>query len=158
MAVWLLLLRTTTLHSHILHSDDLRDAQPQEWQHSESPQRAPQAGNFLKESKWIHSGSANSVHYMALTPVAPRYKCRHLLSISAEEGGRQSRLLPGSHLCPLLVPAAPQQAAQVDHLLPERYLALWAPQVSLHAEQPSHVTEAPKRCNMWELLLKKLEN
>lgn len=80
MAVWLLLLRTTALHSRILHSDDLRDAQPQEWQHSESPQWAPQAGNFLREFKWLHNGSPNSVQYMALPPISPWHKRRHLLS------------------------------------------------------------------------------
>lgn len=41
VAVWLLLLRSTHLHRHLLHADDHRDAQPQERQPADCSQRAP---------------------------------------------------------------------------------------------------------------------
>lgn len=44
VAVWFLFLRAAGLHSFFLHSDDLRDAQSQERQPPNSPQRAPQTG------------------------------------------------------------------------------------------------------------------
>lgn len=44
VAVWLLFLCPTGLHGRLLHSDDLRDAQQQERQPSDRPQRAPQTG------------------------------------------------------------------------------------------------------------------
>lgn len=41
----------------------------------------------------------------------------NLLFLLPEEGGGQSRLLPCPHLCPMLVPIAPQQDPQEDGLL-----------------------------------------
>lgn len=65
VAVWFLLLCATGVHSCVLHSDDMRDAQPQERQPAHSSHRAPQTGlgqkvaeiYFLRNTVLLHCGT-----------------------------------------------------------------------------------------------------
>lgn len=113
--VWLLLLRTTGVHGRVLHTDDKRDAQPQEGQPSDRPHWAPETGRITILKKY----------YPWSLFLPARLKWR----FSAEEGGGQGRLLPGPHLCAVLVPTALQQDSKEDGLRTQRHSALQAVQV-----------------------------
>lgn len=128
VVVWLLLLHALGVHSLFLHADDVWDAQPQERQPSDRPQRAPQTGQVAASRRWCSSFVNMWWDFWVVNLLHHLNSNWHFLS--PEEGGGQGRLLSGPDLCAVLVPAAPQQDSKEDGLHPERCGALWAAQVS----------------------------